>query len=57
MVIDQTRKGGFRLRTIDEIAVSKEKKADVESISDGERKPSSDLDDKKGEEEFVEVVR
>ena len=57
MVIDQARKGGFRLRTIDEIAVSKEKKADVESISDGERKPSSDLDDKKGEEEFVEVVR
>ncbi|KAH9839496.1 MFS general substrate transporter [Rhodofomes roseus] len=56
MVLDQTRKGGFRLRTIDEIQTTKEKRVDVESISDAGRKSPSELD-KKAEEEFVEVIR
>lgn len=57
MVIDQARKGGFRLRTIDEFAVNqeKEKAADMESISGSDRiSPSVD---KKADEEFVEAVR
>ena len=57
MVLSQARTGGFRFRTIDEIAVNqeKEKAADVESISESDRiSPSVD---KKAEEECVEVVR
>lgn len=57
MVIDQSRKGGFRFRTVDEIAENqeREKAADTESISESDRiSPSVD---KKAEEEFVEVVR
>lgn len=56
MVIDQSRKGGFRLRTVDEFAPNQDKKAaDAESISDSDHKSPSV--DKKVEEEFVEVVR
>lgn len=47
--MDQSRKGGFRLRTIDEIAQKRTQMAQEKDGSD------SDLD-KKGSEEYVEVV-
>ena len=49
MVIDQARKGGFRFRTIDEIA---ENRAHTEPAR---RESDSELD-KKGSQEFVENV-
>ncbi|KAI0703379.1 MFS general substrate transporter [Cerioporus squamosus] len=51
MVISQTRSGGFRFRTVDEIAQKRlQTKGRV-----GRRESDSDID-KKGSEEFVEVV-
>ncbi|KAM5532845.1 hypothetical protein V8D89_013486 [Ganoderma adspersum] len=52
MVISQARKGGFRLRAVDEIADMQE-----HSRPAGDKKETdSDLDDKKGSQEFVEAV-
>ncbi|KAI9062939.1 MFS general substrate transporter [Trametes sanguinea] len=49
LVVDQARKGGFRFRTVDEIA---EKRAEMAREKDGS---DSDID-KKGSQEFVESV-
>ena len=54
IVIDQARKGGFRLRTIDEFAEAEIMPAPTPSY-DAERGTPSDLE-KKRSEEFVEAV-
>ena len=50
MVISQARKGGFRLRAIDEIADIREHRP-----AGDKKETDSDLD-KKGSQEFVEAV-
>lgn len=55
MVISQARTGGFRFRTVDEIA---EKRAEIDqtpSPAGSKRESDSDID-KKGIQEFVETV-
>ncbi len=51
MVVAQARKGGFRLRAIDEIADMRE-----HSRPAGDKKESDSDLDKKGSQEFVEAV-
>lgn len=51
MVISQARKGGFRLRGIDELADMREHNRTV-----GDRKETDSDLDKKGSQEFVEGV-
>ncbi len=54
MVISQTRSGGFRVRTVDEIA---QKRAELQTTGMvGRRESDSDIIDKKGSQEFVETV-
>ena len=55
MVIDQARKGGFRFRTIDEIAEHHVTEKGEEPRPPARRETESDLD-KKTSEEFVEAV-
>lgn len=54
MVVDQARKGGFRLRTVDEIEENRAHLADAEAPSPIKR-TSSDID-KKGSAEYVETI-
>ena len=55
MVIDQTRTGAFRFRTIDEIAQKRATLQDVPGEPAQKRESDSDID-KKGSQEFVETV-
>ena len=59
MVIDQTRKGGFRFRTIDEIEENRAHLADQKggAPSPVKRASTAGSTDKKGsEDEYVEAV-
>ncbi|RPD74260.1 MFS general substrate transporter [Lentinus tigrinus ALCF2SS1-7] len=53
MTISQARSGGFRFRTIDEIA---QKRAELDRTGQVERRESDSDIDKKGSQEFVEAV-
>ena len=53
MTISQARSGGFRFRTIDEIA---QKRAQMEKAGQVDRRESDSDIDKKGSQEFVETV-
>ena len=53
MTISQARSGGFRFRTIDEIA---QKRAQMEKAGQVDRRESDSDIDKKGGQEFVETV-
>ena len=53
MTISQARSGGFRFRTIDEIA---QKREQMEKAGQVDRRESDSDIDKKGSQEFVETV-
>ena len=53
MTISQARSGGFRFRTIDEIA---QKRAQMEKAGQVDRRESDSDIDKKGSQDFVEAV-
>ena len=55
MTISQARSGGFRFRTIDEIAQKRATLQDVPGEPAQKRESDSDID-KKGSQEFVETV-
>ena len=54
MVVDQARKGGFRLRTVDEIEENRAHLTDAE-VPSSIKRTSSDID-KKGSAEYVETI-